>query len=169
MELRPPRQKTISDTVSVIAVPPPEDVDTNDKKNKNTPNIDIMPVSENDPYYKDHGWTPQTVSDVAFDQEQVIIYINDSNVHLAKLIERAQQYSTQTVESIKNRYREHIGFCSFMISRNKIEDRLEAEEGKALPLEQVEQIKNADLENSCETICGMITDFFDYIRTETEE
>lgn len=169
LELRPPRQKTISDTVSVIAVPPPEDVDTNDKKNKNTPNIDIMPVSENDPYYKDHGWTPQTVSDVAFDQEQVIIYINDSNVHLAKLIERAQQYSTQTVESIKNRYREHIGFCSFMISRNKIEDRLEAEEGKALPLEQVEQIKNADLENSCETICGMITDFFDYIRTETEE
>jgi hypothetical protein len=169
LELRPPRQKTISDTVTVVAAPMEEGADTKDPGNKNAPNIEIIPVSENDPYYKDHGWTTHTVAEVADDQDAVFIYINDSNTHLAKLIERAQQYSTQTVESIKNRYREHIGFCSFMIDRNKIEERLEVEEGKALPLEQVEQIKKADLENSCETICGMITDFFDYIRTETEE
>ncbi len=167
LELRPPRQKTISDTVTVLASPMEEGADTKNPGNKNTPGIEIIPVSESDPYYKDHGWTTQTVAEIADDQDTVFIYINDSNIHLAKLIERAQQYSTQTVESVKNRYREHIGFCSFMIDRNKIEERLDVEEGKAIPLEQVEQIKKADLENSCETICGMITDFFDYIRTET--
>ncbi len=60
------------------------------------------------------------------------------------------------------------GFCAFMISRNKIEEKLQAE-GKSISVEDVEAIKNADLENGCETICGMISDFFDYIRTETEE
>lgn len=169
LELRPPRQKTISATVNVVAVPLPEGSDSKDTGNKNAPNIEIIPVSENDPYYKDHGWTVHTVAEVADDRDAVFIYINDSNIHLAKLIERAQQYSTQTVESIKNRYREHIGFCSFMIDRNKVEERLQVEDGKVIDLDQIELIKKADLENSCETICGMISDFFDYIRTETEE
>lgn len=169
LELRPPRQKTISDSVTAIASVLPENADSKNSGNKNVPNIEIIPVSENDPYYKDHGWTPQTVAEVADDKDAIFIYINDSNKYLGKLIERAQQYSTQAVESIKNRYREHIGFCTFMIDRNKIEERLQAEDGKTLSLEQIEQIKNADLENSCETICGIISDFFDYIRTETEE
>ncbi len=169
LELRPPRQKTISDTLKIISSAMEVGADIKNPGNKNAPNIEIIPVSEVDPYYKDHGWTANTVAEVADDKDTVFIYINDSNLHLSKLVERAQQYSTQTVESIKNRYREHIGFCTFMINRNKIEDRLEVEEGKAISFEQVEQIKNADLENSCETICGMITDFFDYIRTETEE
>ncbi|MDP3462315.1 MAG: hypothetical protein Q8S18_05970 [Bacteroidales bacterium] len=168
LELRPPRQKTISDNVSVISIPLPEGTDSNNPGNKNAPNIEIIPVSENDAYYKDHDWNFQTVAEVADDQETVFIYINDSNIHLTKLIERAQHYSTQAVESIKYRFREHIGFCSFMIDRNKIEDRLQVEEGKTLPLEQIEQIKKADLENSCESICGLISDFFDYIRTETD-
>ena len=109
------------------------------------------------------------VAEVKDDQEVVYIYINDSNTHLLKLIERAQQYSNQAVESIKNRYREHIGFCSFMIDRNRIEETLQPEDGKALTLEHIEQVKKADLENGCETVCGMISDFFDYIKTETEE
>ena len=56
-----------------------------------------------------------------------------------------------------------------MIDKNKIEDRLEMEDGKTLSPEIIEQIKKADLENGCETVCGMITDFFEYIRTATEE
>ena len=56
-----------------------------------------------------------------------------------------------------------------MIDKNKIEERLQSEEGKTLLPDQVEQIKKASLQNASETICGMITDFFDYIRTETEE
>ena len=168
LELRPPRQKTISDTVEVISAELPEGTDSDKAGKNNAPNIEIIPVNENDPIYKEEGWTKQTVADVKDDKDTVYIYINESNSHLTKLIERAQQYSNQAVESIKYRYREHIGFCAFMISRNKIEERLEAE-GKTIPIEDVEIIKKADLENSCETVCGMIQDFFDYIRTETEE
>lgn len=169
LELRPPRQKTISDSSSVIAIPYEEGADSSSSGNKNIPNIEIIPVSENDSMYKDEGWNHQTVAEVKDDQEVVYIYINDSNTHLLKLIERAQQYSNQAVESIKNRYREHIGFCSFMIDRNRIEETLQPEDGKALTLEHIEQVKKADLENGCETVCGMISDFFDYIKTETEE
>jgi hypothetical protein len=169
LELRPPRQKTISDTVTVIAATLPDSSDTSTPGNKNAPNIEIIAVNENHPYYKDHGWNSLTVAEVADDQDAVFIYINDSNLHLTKLLQRAQQYSTQAVDSIKNTYREHVAFCAFMIDKNKIEERLELEDGKNLSPEIIEQIKKADLENGCETVCGMISDFFEYIRTETEE
>ncbi len=169
LELRAPRQKALSDTLNIISVPLPEDSDINKPGSKNAPNIEIIPVSENDAYYKDHGWTFETVAEIADDQDAVFIYINDSNKNLTKLLERAQQYNTQVVESIKNRYREHIGFCAFMIDKNKIEDRLHLEENQIFMPEHVEKIKQADLENGCETVCGMISDFFDYIRTETGE
>lgn len=169
LELRPPRQKTISDTVTVIAAPLPEDADSSTPGSKNAPNIEIIAVNENHPYYKDHGWNSMTVAEVADDQDAVYIYINDSNLHLTKLITRAQQYSTTAVDSIKNHFREHIGFCAFMIEKNKIEERLISDDGRILSIDQVEQIKKADLENGCETVCGMISDFFEYIRTETEE
>ncbi|MEM5811031.1 MAG: hypothetical protein QXP66_03970 [Candidatus Aenigmatarchaeota archaeon] len=168
LELRPPRQKTISDTVNIIAAEFPEGTDTTRLGNKNVPNIEVIGVTENDPIYKEEGWTHKTVADVKDDEDTIYIYINESNLHFTKLLERAQQYSNQAVESIKNRYKEHIGFCAFMISRNKIEEKLQAE-GKSISIEDVEAIKNADLENGCETICGMISDFFDYIRAETEE
>jgi len=169
LELRPPRQKTISDTVTIIAAQLPDGADDKNAGKNNAPNIEIIAVNENHPYYKDHGWNSKTVAEVADDKDAVYIYINDSNMHLTKLLERAQQYSTLAVDSIKNRFREHVGFCAFMIDNNKVEDKLELEDGKTFSPEMVEQIKKADLENGCETVCGMITDFFDYIRTETEE
>ncbi|OQY92659.1 MAG: hypothetical protein B6D37_13570 [Sphingobacteriales bacterium UTBCD1] len=169
LELRPPRQKTITDTVSVIAAPLPEGSDDKNPGNKNAPKIEIINVNENHQYYKDHNWNKTNVASVEDDQDTVYIYINDSNQHLTKLLERAQQYSTQAVDSIKNRYREHVGFCAFMIDKNKIEERLQTEDGKTIAPEIIEQIKTADLENGCETVCGMISDFFEYIRTETEE
>ena len=169
LELRPPRQKTISDTVTVLAAQLPDTADDKNVGKNNAPNIEIIAVNENHPYYKDHGWNSKTVAEVADDKDAVYIYINDSNKHLTKLLERAQQYSTLAVDSIKNRFREHVGFCAFMIDKNKVEDKLELEDGKTFSPEMVEQIKKADLENGCETVCGMITDFFDYIRIETEE
>ncbi|MBN8700642.1 MAG: hypothetical protein J0L54_13630 [Chitinophagales bacterium] len=169
LELRPPRQKTITDTVSVIAAPLPEGSDDKNPGNKNAPKIEIINVNENHQYYKDNNWNKANVASVEDDQDTVYIYINDSNQHLTKLLERAQQYSTQAVDSIKNRYREHVGFCAFMIDKNKVEERLQHEDGKVLTPEIVEKIKAADLENGCETVCGMISDFFEYIRTETEE
>lgn len=169
LELRLPRQKTISGSVSVSAVSLPDGTDTKNPGDKSAPNIEIIPVSENDAYFKDHGWTTQTVAEVADDNDAVYIYLNDSNLNLTKLIQRAQQYRSQAVESIKNIYREHICFCAFMISKNKIEDHLQVEEGKMLSLEHIEEVKKADLESGCETVCGMISEFFDYIRTEFDE
>lgn len=167
LELRPPRQKTLSDTVQVIAQEFPEGSDSKKKGNTKAPNIVAIFVTENDGYYKENEWTPDTVAEVAENDEAVFIYINDSNRHIVKLVERAQQYSTQAVDSIKNRYHEHIGFCAFMIDRNKVEHRFSDNDDQPTA-DQINKIKNAALENACETVCGMIGDFFDYIRTTTE-
>ncbi len=169
LELRPPRQKTLSDTIEVIAKDYQENADSNKKGDKNTPNIQIHAINENDQYYKDQQWNYESVADVDIGKEAVDIFINDANKHLTKLIGRAQQYSTQAVESIKNRYREHIGFCAFMIDQNKIEDRLPKEDGKEISLDQVLSIKKADLENACETVVDLINDFFQVIVTESVE
>jgi hypothetical protein len=169
LELRPPRQKSLSDTIDVIALDFPEENDSEKSGDKNTPNINIQAINENDQYYKDAAWTYDSVAEVDITQESVEIFINDSNKNLTKLIERAQQYSTQAVESIKIRYREHIGFCAFMITQNKIEERLPKDDGKEISHEQIDIIKKADLENACETIVGLINDFFQVIVTQNQE
>lgn len=169
LELRPPRQKTLSDIIEVVAVPMPEDANSSASGNKNVPNIQVTAINEHEAYYKDHGWSYNSVADVDISNESVDIYINDSNKHLTKLIERAQQYSTEAVESVKNRYREHVAFCAYMIHQNKIEDRLPKEDGKDLSDDQIQAIKKADLENACETIVGIIKDFFQIIITESVE
>lgn len=169
LEIRPPRQKTLSDSITVIAKDAPENADSSNSGDKNTPNIQIHAINENDQYYRDQGWSTATVADVDISTESVDIFINDSNKNLTKIIRRAQQYSTQAVDSIKNRYREHIAFCAYMISQNKIEERLSKDSGLDISQEHVEAIKKADLENACETIVDLITDFFQVIVTEHQE
>jgi len=169
LELRPPRQKSLSDSINITACTYPDGADSKTAGDKNSPNIQIHAINENDQYYKDEGWSTETVADVDIGSESVDIFINDSNRHLTKLITKAQQYSTQAVESIKNRYREHVGFCSFMISQNRIEEKLNKEDGKEIIQEHVEAIKKADLENACETIVDLINDFFPVIVTESQE
>lgn len=169
LELRPPRQKTLSDSINVTTIGLPESADSKKEGDKNVPNIQIHAINDNDQYYRDQAWTNDTVADVDISSESVDIFINDSNRHLTKLISKAQQYNTQAVESIKNRYREHVGFCSFMISQNKVEDRLEKEEGREISLEHIEAVKKAALENACETIVDLLNDFFQVIVTESLE
>lgn len=169
LELRPPRQKTLSDNIDVTAVPLVEDADSNKKGTKNVPNIQVITVNENEAYYKENGWNYDSVADVDINSDAVTIFINDSNRHLTKLIERAQQYSVEAVESVKYRYREHIAFCTYMIDQNKIEDRLSKEDGREISNDHIQAIKKAALENACETIVGMIRDFFQVIITESVE
>lgn len=169
LELRPPRQKSLSDSVTVFAIESPEQADSKKAGDKNIPNIQIHAINENDQYYKDQSWNYETVADVDISSESVDIFINDSNKHLTKLISKAQQHSTEAVESIKNRYREHVGFCAFMITQNKVEQRLSKEDNKEISQEHVDAIKKADLENSCETIVDLINDFFQVIVTEFQE
>jgi len=169
LEIRPPRQKSLSDTVNVIAAEYPSETDSTKPGDKNTPNIQIHSINENDQYYRDQNWSSITVADVDISTESVDIFINDSNKNLTKIISRAQRYSTQAVESIKNRYREHIAFCAYMMSQNKIEERLSKEEGSEISQSHVEEIKKASLENACETIVDLINDFFQVIVTENQE
>ncbi|MGC4059288.1 MAG: hypothetical protein QM743_14395 [Chitinophagaceae bacterium] len=171
LELRPPRQKSLNSYSRLYTVAPPEDANSDKPGNKNTPNINIQAINEVDPYYKDNHWTPETVASVESSKESVIIFINDSNKHLIRLIERAKQYSDQAVDSIKTRYREHIAFTAFMINQNTADKFVSNEEGehKEVSPELVEKIQKADLANACEAICGIINDFFQVIITESKE
>lgn len=169
LELRPPRQKTLSDCIDVVAAEFQSEVDSKNTGDKNIPNIQIHNINEDDAYYKDSDWSHETVADVDISTDSVDIFINDSNKHLTKLITRAQQYSIEAVESIKNRYREHIAFCAFMISQNKVENKLKNEDGHLVSQENIELIKKADLANACETIVDLLNDFFQVIITESVE
>lgn len=169
LELRPPRQRTLSDNIEVIAVPMLEDADVGKSGGKNVPNIQVIGVNENEAYYKDNNWNAESVADVDINTDSVTIFINDSNKHLTKLIERAQQYSTEAVESVKNRYKEHIAFCAYMIDQNKVENRIRRDDGKELQPEHVQEIKKADLQNACESLVGLLRDFFQVLITESVE
>jgi hypothetical protein len=169
LELRLPRQKAISGEVECIAKLIPENADDNKAGSLNMPNLEIRAINEKDPYYIDNKWTHDTVANVEIGNECVYIFINDSNKHLTKLIERAKQYSATAVESIKIRYREHIGFTAFMIHQNKVEQYLPQEDGHEVSSEVIEKVKQAALINACEGICGVINDFFQVIITESQE
>lgn len=169
LELRPPRQKTLSDSTEVIAKEFQSDADNKKAGDKNVPNIQIHNINEDDNYYKDAGWNYDTVADVDISNDAVDIFINDSNRHLTKLITKAQQYNTQAVESIKNRYREHVGFCAFMIHQNKVENNIATEHNHDISQETIDLIKKADLANACETIVDLLNDFFQVIITESIE
>jgi len=170
LELRPPRQKSLNATVSVIASEYKISENSSTGGEKNAPNIQIHALNETDQYYIDNEWTTSSVADVDIETDAVHIFINDSNKHLTKLITKAQQYNTQAVESIKNRYREHIAFCAFMMDQNKVRERLIKEDTKdSISESQLEMIKKADLENACETIVDLLNDFFQVIITESKE
>ncbi len=171
LELRPPRQKSLSSSIDCIAIPIPEDTNPEKPGNKNTPNINIHPVSEATQYYKDNFWNYETVAKVESSKASIDIFINDSNKNLTKLIGKAKNHGEQATDAIKERYREHIAFTAFMISQNKIEKLINKEdnEGREISEEIIERIQSADLANACEAICGVINDFFQIIITENKE
>jgi hypothetical protein len=171
LELRPPRQKSLSSSIDCIAIAAPQDSNPDKTGNKNTPNINIHPVSETGQYYKDNFWNYDTVAKVESSKASIDIFINDSNKNLTKLIGKAKNYGEQATDAIKERYREHIAFTAFMISQNKIDKLINKDEndGKEISDEIIERIQSADLANACEAICGVINDFFQIIITENKE
>ena len=85
LELRPPRQKSFSAMVDVIAVESPEDSNPEgDGKNK-TPNIQVEFVYKEDGWYTDNDWDENSVAEVLDDQDGVIIYVSAENKNLSKL------------------------------------------------------------------------------------
>lgn len=168
LELRPPRQKSLSATVDVIAVESPENsTPDGDGKNK-TPNIQVEFVYKEDGWYKDNDWDENSVAEVLDDQDGVIIYVSAENKNLSKLVVKAQRQNEVAVDNIKNKYLEHISFYAFMINQNKPESFVD-EDGEQVSDNIFQKLKQASLTNASETVCGMINDFFEPIITESVE
>lgn len=168
LEIRPPRQKSLSSSIEVVTVENPEDSDPEgDGKNK-TPNIQVEFVYQNDGYYTDNNWDETSVAEVLDDQDGVVIYVSAENRNLTKLVARAQRHNEIAVDNIKNKYLEHISFYAFMINQNKSENFLD-DNGEPVSDEVFSKLKEAGLKNASETVCGIINDFFEPIITESTE
>lgn len=166
LELRPPRQKSFASTVDVEAIENPENSSPNGDGKNNTPNIEVMYVYKNDNTFQEYGWDENSVAEVVDDQDGVIIFVSAENKNLNKLVVRAQRQNEHAVENIKNKYLEHISFYAFMLNSKKPENfQVEGETEISSLIYQ--KIRESELENASETICGMINDFFEPIITES--
>lgn len=168
LELRPIGQRSMTSTIELEIIERPEDSGTDgDGKNK-TPNIRVDFISSEHNYYIDHNWNENNVADVLNEEDEVIIYVSEENKNLQKLVERAQRRNDSAVDNIKNKYLEHISFHAFLIDKSSPEKILSSED-EEIPSESYEKMKNKELENASETVCGMITDFFESIIIESVE
>ncbi|MDC9721354.1 MAG: hypothetical protein PSN34_01100 [Urechidicola sp.] len=168
LELRPPRLKTISASVDLITVESPENSGTDGSGKNKSPNIEVSFVDKNSAIYQDNNWDVTNVGEVANSQDGVFISISEENKNLTKLVAKAQRQNDQAVQNIKNKYLEHISFYAFMLDQNKPEKFLTEEENE-LSDGVYQKIKESELRNASETVCGMINDFFELIITESVE
>lgn len=166
LELRPPGQKSLSSDLKLKCIKPDEDSNT-DKGGKNkTPNIEVFFVNKDDTYYIENKWTERNVASVEDSQDGINIFVSEENSNLTKLIAKAQRKNDEAVTNVKNKYLEHISFHAFVLDKNKPETYLTEEDGE-VSSEVLEKIRNSELENASETVCGMISDFFEVIITES--
>lgn len=168
LELRPPRLKSITSSVDIVAVESPENSDTDGTGKNKSPNIEVTFVDKNSSIYQDNNWDETSVGDVANSQDGVFISISEENKNLTKLVAKAQRQNEQAVQNIKNKYLEHISFYAFMLDQNK-PDKFLSEEENELSDTVYQKIKESELRNASETVCGMINDFFELIITESVE
>lgn len=167
LELRPPGVRSMSSNIEVTCVERNESSDGSKKGNNKTPNISIDYVNRESTYYQDNGWDENSVAGVENDQEGVIIFVSEENKNLNQLVARAQRKNDAAVQNIKSKYLEHISFHAFLLDSNKVEGIEDGEE--EVSPEVLERIKSVELRNASETVCGMISDFFDVIITESVE
>lgn len=97
-------------------------------------------------------------------ESSIDIWVSAANKHLVRLVEKARKQGDAAVESVKNRYLEHIAFYAYMSHRQKeAAELLKATEEEAISDAALSRIKEADLKHACETVCGMINDLFEYV------
>ena len=113
-------------------------------------------------------WNEHGVAIVISDQYEVVIYVSEENKNLQKLVERAQRKNDSAVQNIKNKYLEHISFHAFVLDKNN-PDTVLTKDDEEIPSESYEKIKESELRNVSETVCGMINDFFESIIIESVE
>jgi len=168
LELRPPKLKSLSSSIQIVAVESPENSDSDgDGKNK-SPNIQVDYVNKDSNIYIDNNWDDTNVAYIANDQDGVIIFVSEENKNLTKIVARAQRQNDLAVQNIKNKYLEHISFYAFMLDLNKPEKFL-TEDDTQINDETYQKIKESELRNASETVCGMINDFFELIIVESVE
>ena len=92
--------------------------------------------------------------------------MNGDNKNLSKLIERASRKNNNAVENIKNKYLEHICFNTYVQHKNY--EKMGAIETDNEE-HDIEKLKQYELINSSETVCGMINDVFETIIIESQE
>ncbi len=168
LELRPPGQKSLTSSIEIQIVESPEDSDSEkDGKNK-SPNIRVDYVGKDHLYYLDNHWDEYSVAGVESDQDEIIIWVSEENKNLNKLVTRAQRKNDEAVQNIKNKYLEHISFYAFVLDKNGPEQILSEDDGE-IPTESYSKMKESQLRNASETVCGMINDFFEMIIIESVE
>ena len=168
LDLRPINQKSLSSSVEIEIIERPED-SGNDEKGKNkSPNIRVDFIGEKHPFFQENKWNEHNVASVISDQDEVVIYISEENKNLQKMVERAQRKNDEAVQNIKNKYLEHISFHAFVLDKNSPELIL-TKDDEEIPSESYEKIKESELRNASETVCGMINDFFESIIIESVE
>ena len=168
LDLRPIGQKSLSSSIEIEIVERPED-SGNDEKGKNkSPNIRVDFIREEHPFFEENKWNEHSVTSVISDQDEVVIYVSEENKNLQKLVERAQRKNDAAVQNIKNKYLEHISFHAFVLDKNN-PDAVLTKDDEEIPTESYEKIKESELRNASETVCGMINDFFESIIIESVE
>lgn len=167
LELRPPGKKSMTSSVEIQIIERPDTTGDDDGKNK-SPNIRVDFISEEHQFYIDNHWDENNVASVESDQDEVVIYVSEENKNLQRLVERAQRKNDAAVQNIKNKYLEHISFHAFILDKNS-PDKILTQDDDDIPTESYEKIKESELQNASETVCGMINDFFESIIIESVE
>ena len=168
LELRPIGQKSISSTIELKIIERPENSGNNNNSNNKSPNIRVDFIGQNHPFFVENQWNNYNVASVVTDQDEVVIYVSEENKNLQKLVERAHRKNEEAVQNIKNKYLEHISFHAFVLDKNN-PDIVLSEEDEEIPTESYEKMKESELRNASETVCGMINDFFELINVESIE
>lgn len=169
LELRPPNHRSMTSSIELIVCEETKSTDPSSKGSAKTPNIRVEFVYRNEEFFKESGWDENSVAKVTEGQEEVIIFVSAENKNLNKVLARAQRKDDFAVDSIKNKYLEHISFHAFILNRNKPEDFCIDSETSPMSDEMFEKIKEQELRNASETVCGMIQDLFEAIVIESGE
>lgn len=157
LEVRPPRAKTLSDSIDVEVVELPHTTGK-DEGGAQTPNINPHWVLKGEPFWIDNGWTERSVAKVTREEDSVDIYVSADNEKLSQLIARAQRRDVAAVEVIKNFYLEHVSFFALLQDLGRT-----AEKRSQVAQEEEENGDEMSLRHACETVCGIVDGMFDVL------
>jgi hypothetical protein len=168
LDLRPIGQKSLSSSIEIQIIERPEDSGKDENGKNKSPNIRVDFIGEEHPFFTENNWDGNSVASVISDQDEIVVYVSEENKNLQKLVVRAQRKNDEAVQNIKNKYLEHISFHAFVLDKNS-PDKILSKDDEEIPSESYEKVKESELRNASETVCGMINDFFESIIIESFE